>query len=416
MTARWQGPRGAQDAWRDRVSRGGADNGASGYGSPPAARGLTGIGDILREAREARGISFETAEHDTHIPRHHLQSLEEERFESLHAPVYVRGFLRSYSQYLGLDSRELLSLLPVDRPLEEERLMPLSRLGRPRGPREAARERRDPIARDAQPLTSTPFPQRQPALYDDGPAVGPAVRARPGADDPSDLGAPRDPRMQAAPRLDPLGRLGWPEQIGEPSPRNDMAADVARADAAESARRPLSSGWSREQPLSASRPHHWTVSSRWRGPFPQDTRALFTAGPLAAIVATAGALLVLLAFTLALDGRGPSPTIFATAAPSAVANTPNAVAVSAVSSGPVPHGTMPNLRGVDLSTALVTLKNSGVVPVVIGESGGDLSSQRVATQVPSAGSQLGAQTSVMLVVAGGSQAGRTDRDQASSTP
>ena len=69
------------------------------------------IGDTLRSAREARELTLEKAAVDTRIAAQFLQSLEDETFEGLPAPVYVRGFLRSYAAYLGLDAEPLLEAL-----------------------------------------------------------------------------------------------------------------------------------------------------------------------------------------------------------------------------------------------------------------------------------------------------------------
>ena len=75
-----------------------------------------GIGERLIGAREQRGLSLEDAERDTRISRRYLQALEEERFDIIPAPVYARGFLRSYSQYLGVETAPLLARFPQDTP------------------------------------------------------------------------------------------------------------------------------------------------------------------------------------------------------------------------------------------------------------------------------------------------------------
>jgi hypothetical protein len=69
----------------------------------------TGIGTALRTARECRGISLEKASRDTRIHSQYLQALEHESFHALRADVYVRGFLRSYSSYLGLDAEKVIT-------------------------------------------------------------------------------------------------------------------------------------------------------------------------------------------------------------------------------------------------------------------------------------------------------------------
>jgi cytoskeleton protein RodZ len=63
------------------------------------------IGNSLREARLRRHIEFSDAEHGTKIRGKYLRALEEERFELLPSHTYIKGFLRSYAEYLGLDGQ-----------------------------------------------------------------------------------------------------------------------------------------------------------------------------------------------------------------------------------------------------------------------------------------------------------------------
>ena len=69
------------------------------------------IGTTLRNARIQRGLSIEQAAQDTRISPRFLEALEAEQFDSLPAAVYVRGFLRSYANYLRLDATPLLAAL-----------------------------------------------------------------------------------------------------------------------------------------------------------------------------------------------------------------------------------------------------------------------------------------------------------------
>jgi cytoskeleton protein RodZ len=70
------------------------------------------LGNTLSRARRARGITLEDAERDTHVSRRYLQALENEDFSTFPAPVYARGFLRTYSRYLGLNPEELMRVFP----------------------------------------------------------------------------------------------------------------------------------------------------------------------------------------------------------------------------------------------------------------------------------------------------------------
>jgi cytoskeletal protein RodZ len=92
---------------------------------------MSPLGETLRRARQARGITLEDAERVTRIPRKYLEALEIENFGILPAPVYARGFLRSYSTYLGLDPKELLPFFPVGH-VEEPKLDPLPEVREPR--------------------------------------------------------------------------------------------------------------------------------------------------------------------------------------------------------------------------------------------------------------------------------------------
>jgi cytoskeletal protein RodZ len=63
------------------------------------------IGNSLREARLRRGTDFAQAELATKIRGKYLRALEDEQFELLPAQTYVKGFLRTYAEYLGLDGQ-----------------------------------------------------------------------------------------------------------------------------------------------------------------------------------------------------------------------------------------------------------------------------------------------------------------------
>jgi hypothetical protein len=63
------------------------------------------IGTSLREARVRQGVDLLEAERATKIRSKYLRALEDERFELLPAQTYVKGFLRSYAEYLGLDGQ-----------------------------------------------------------------------------------------------------------------------------------------------------------------------------------------------------------------------------------------------------------------------------------------------------------------------
>jgi cytoskeletal protein RodZ len=61
------------------------------------------IGDRLREAREAKGISLDDVARQTRIPIRHLEHIEREEWDALPAVTYSVGFVRSYASAVGLD-------------------------------------------------------------------------------------------------------------------------------------------------------------------------------------------------------------------------------------------------------------------------------------------------------------------------
>src|SRR5262245_5607802 len=60
------------------------------------------IGNSLREARLREGLDLARVEDDTTIRARYLRALEDERFDVLRAETCVKGFLRTYAEYLGL--------------------------------------------------------------------------------------------------------------------------------------------------------------------------------------------------------------------------------------------------------------------------------------------------------------------------
>jgi len=63
------------------------------------------IGNSLREARLRQSLDFPEIEQGTKIRGKYLRALEDEQFDVLPAQTYVKGFLRSYAEYLGLDGQ-----------------------------------------------------------------------------------------------------------------------------------------------------------------------------------------------------------------------------------------------------------------------------------------------------------------------
>jgi len=69
------------------------------------------IGQQLRETREAKSLTLDQVSREIRIRTRYLQALEEGNLGELPSAVHVRGFLRSYADFLGLNADELLETL-----------------------------------------------------------------------------------------------------------------------------------------------------------------------------------------------------------------------------------------------------------------------------------------------------------------
>jgi cytoskeletal protein RodZ len=69
---------------------------------------MPAIGETLREARMRRRIDMTEVETATKIRGKYLRALENEEWDLLPGPTFVKSFLRTYAEYLGLDARLLV--------------------------------------------------------------------------------------------------------------------------------------------------------------------------------------------------------------------------------------------------------------------------------------------------------------------
>src|SRR5271156_835034 len=85
----------------------------SGYFSPKDRQrtddkmSLATIGQKLRSAREAQGLSLVQVYERTKIPLNHLQAVEQGDSDELPEPVFIFGFIKRYAECIGLDGQVL---------------------------------------------------------------------------------------------------------------------------------------------------------------------------------------------------------------------------------------------------------------------------------------------------------------------
>lgn len=71
---------------------------------------MKGLGEILSEARRKKHISQSRAAADLLIKKEHIEALENQNWSDLPEPTFVKGFLKTYANYLGLDPSHVLAI------------------------------------------------------------------------------------------------------------------------------------------------------------------------------------------------------------------------------------------------------------------------------------------------------------------
>lgn len=72
------------------------------------------VGEQLREAREGQGLSVAEVAERTKIKVEHVLALESGDYNSFAAPIYIRGFVRTYATLLKLDSLAVMADLDLE--------------------------------------------------------------------------------------------------------------------------------------------------------------------------------------------------------------------------------------------------------------------------------------------------------------
>ncbi len=92
--------------------------------APAASSPPDTLGQTLRNARLMQDLTLEQLAADLRIEAKHLNALEENRFERIGVPVFIKGYLKQYGQRLGLDVRDLLALYYKQTTLSDVQIQP----------------------------------------------------------------------------------------------------------------------------------------------------------------------------------------------------------------------------------------------------------------------------------------------------
>ena len=89
---------------------------------------MAALGEEFRRAREARGQTISDVAERLHIRSVYLTAIEDEDWAAIGAPVYIRGFMRTYARYLGLDPEAAVArFTDVPAPPARDGALPSSR-------------------------------------------------------------------------------------------------------------------------------------------------------------------------------------------------------------------------------------------------------------------------------------------------
>lgn len=104
---------------------------------------MTAVGSVLQAERERQGRTLKEVSDKINIKEIYLSALETETFTDIPGDVFVKGFIRNYANYLGLDGAALVreykqnSLPAAANPVVQEKVKK-----QPKGAKPVTRERR----------------------------------------------------------------------------------------------------------------------------------------------------------------------------------------------------------------------------------------------------------------------------------
>jgi len=85
---------------------------------------LISVGDKLKSLREARNISALEVASKMHLDIRVINAIEDDDYHSLPDPIYIRGYIRSYSKLVGGDSDEMVKLFEHNVGVQEPEIIP----------------------------------------------------------------------------------------------------------------------------------------------------------------------------------------------------------------------------------------------------------------------------------------------------
>ncbi|MEW6089832.1 helix-turn-helix domain-containing protein [Parvibaculum sp.] len=201
------------------------------------------VGADLRAARLRRGEDIRGIAQSLRIRRDQLEALEESRYDALPARAYAVGFVRSYAEYLGLDSRHIVDRYKAEL---DRREAETADIRFPDGPRE---ERRLPrgtalivalvvasgayggwlLTKSTDDMVATRVAENAPQTGANEPAAAIPPSLRAGRGDIASAATPREGMVPAVRGPVTAGAAVQPGAIYEPSPLAAQEGETGEA-------------------------------------------------------------------------------------------------------------------------------------------------------------------------------------------
>lgn len=77
------------------------------------------LGEQLKNFRSERRLTLAEVSRETKIPVKYIEMIEEGKYEKLPPDVYVKGFLKAYANFLGIDSGKIINLYQRERDIKK---------------------------------------------------------------------------------------------------------------------------------------------------------------------------------------------------------------------------------------------------------------------------------------------------------
>lgn len=207
------------------------------------------IGSVLIDARSQAGLSQAEIATQMNLTVRTIQALEEDDFDSLPGPTYVRGYLHTYSKLVGLDGGQLIRIYNEQNPAEPEP-QPPARPNRRRGPVVLLTGAALVVLAGAYLLVQTPDPQPSVQVPDQTAAPEESVSVSEKASEPPEepVAVPEEaPRPPEEPVASPEEALKAPvdSDISAPTPSGELQSQeipAANVDDNEPVRPPVDAG------------------------------------------------------------------------------------------------------------------------------------------------------------------------------